>query len=313
MTVASQTKRPEDFDRFWDRMVGRCMQTPVRYRMEPAEFPSAGAECFDLYFQSMDGEWIHALYLRLRTPPVQKRPALLMFHGYTWNSGGFASKLQYTDLGFSVLAMDCRGQSGKTPDTARAAGNTVFGHILRGIEGAVEEMHYTRVFLDTVMLARVAADLPEVDPQRICTLGDSQGGALSLVCAALAPGIRRVACYYPFLCDYRMALSLPGPTAYDELNQYFRRADPLHEHAEELFEKLDYIDVTNFTPRISCRVLWFQGGMDDCCPVPTQQRAYEQLSGPKQKLLYPEYGHEIMPDSLDRVYTFFYHFCMEEL
>jgi cephalosporin-C deacetylase-like acetyl esterase len=43
---------------------------------------------------------------------------------------------------------------------------------------------------DTAQLARIVMAMPEVDPNRVGTMGGSQGGALSLVCAALEPRIR---------------------------------------------------------------------------------------------------------------------------
>jgi cephalosporin-C deacetylase len=46
-------------------------------------------------------------------------------------------------------------------------------------------------------------DMPDVDENRVGATGASQGGALTLACAALEPRIKRAAPVYPFLCDYR--------------------------------------------------------------------------------------------------------------
>ena len=45
--------------------------------------------------------------------------------------------------------------------------------------------------------------LPEVDADRVAATGGSQGGALTLACAALEPRIKRAAPVFPFLCDYQ--------------------------------------------------------------------------------------------------------------
>lgn len=295
---------PADFDAFWDTAMERDCAAPVSCILEPAAFRCPIAQCFHMTFPGAGGDRIHALYLRPAGAGKACHPALLMFHGYTWNAGGFAQKLSYVAMGFSVLAMDCRGQGGATPDRSAASGNSIFGHILRGIEGPPENLYYVRTFLDAAMLVRAAQSLSEVDPKKICTIGDSQGGALALVCAALQPEVRRAVCYYPFLCDYRLAASMPAPTAYDEIPQYFKRADPLHRTREEVFTKLDYIDIRFLAPRIRGKVLWFQGGLDTLCPPQTQLAAYNRLTCEKTLLCYPEYGHEVMPDSHDRAYRF---------
>ena len=59
------------------------------------------------------------------------------------------------------------------------------------------------IFLDTVQLARIIMEMPQVDAQRVSVMGDSQGGGLSLACAGLEPRIAKAAVDYPFLCDYK--------------------------------------------------------------------------------------------------------------
>ncbi|MEG1925902.1 MAG: acetylxylan esterase [Ruthenibacterium sp.] len=297
-------EKPENFDSFWDLEVEKLKQLPAKYTLATAPFVSPIANCFDLCFESFDKSKIHAQYLRPKCAVKAKTPVLLMFHGYTWNAGSYAQKLQYVSLGYSVLAMDCRGQSGASADNACTNGNTVFGHILRGIEGNAENLYYFKTFLDTAMLAQIALSMEETDSTKLCTLGDSQGGALSLVCAALVPHISRTVCYYPFLCNYALAVQQPSPTAYDEILQYFKRADPLHLKEKEVFRKLAYIDVRFFVNRIKAEVLWLQGAKDTQCPPITQAQAFEDINSKKEMLIYPEYGHEIMPDSYDRIYAF---------
>ena len=60
-----------------------------------------------------------------------------MFHGYTGDSGDWADKLGYVLAGFTVAAMDCRGQAGLSEDKGGVNGNTLHGHIIRGLEDAL--------------------------------------------------------------------------------------------------------------------------------------------------------------------------------
>jgi cephalosporin-C deacetylase len=56
----------------------------------------------------------------------------------------------------------------------------------RGI-ATPEAYYYRRLYVDAVRAVETAASLTGVDPDRIAVAGKSQGGALALAAAALAP------------------------------------------------------------------------------------------------------------------------------
>ena len=98
-------------------------------------------------------------------------------------------------------------------------------------------------------LAGIVMGLPEVDEGRVAAIGASQGGALTLACAALEPRITRAVSIHPFLSDYQRVWEMDlAQDAYAELTQYFRLFDPRHEREEEIFTRLGYIDVQNLVP-----------------------------------------------------------------
>jgi cephalosporin-C deacetylase len=166
-------------------------------------------------------------------------------------------------------------------------------------------MLYRQNFLDTAQLARIIMDMPGVDENRVGALGGSQGGGLTLACAALESRIKLAAPLYPFLFDYRRVWEIDlAADAYAELKDYFRRFDPLHRREEAVFEKLGYIDVQHLCPRIEAEVLMGVCLMDTICPPSTQFAAYNKISGPKSLLLYPDYGHEMPPGHEDRIFQF---------
>ena len=69
--------------------------------------------------------------------------------------------------------------------------------------------------------------MPEVDAARVGAMGGSQGGGLTLACAALTPTLKRAAATYPFLCDYQRVWEMDlAKDAYDELRTYFRFLRP---------------------------------------------------------------------------------------
>jgi len=297
--------RPADFDEYWARALAELRAVDPQLEFVPSEFQTPQVECFDLYFTGVRGARIHAKYVRPRH--VENRhPAVVQFHGYTGNAGEWHDKLAYASLGFSVLAMDCRGQGGESEDTGGVKGNTHHGHIIRGLDDHPDNLLFRHIFLDTVQLANIAFELPEVDPQRVYAMGGSQGGALTIACAALEPRIKKLAPVFPFLCDYKRVWEMDlAKDAYQELRTYFRHFDPLHEREDEIFEKLGYIDLQFLAPRIKGEVLMFVGLMDTICPPSTQFAAYNKMTASKQLVIYPDYGHENLPGSGDRTMQFF--------
>jgi cephalosporin-C deacetylase len=147
--------------------------------------------------------------------------------------------------------------------------------------------------------------LPEVDPKRVGAKGGSQGGGLTLACAALEPRIVRAAPVFPFLCDYQRVWEMDlARDAYEELDYYFRRFDPTHERENEIFTRLGYIDVQHLADRIDASVLMTTCLMDTVCPPSTQFAAYNKIRSPKEMVIYPDFAHEELPGNRDRIFEY---------
>jgi cephalosporin-C deacetylase len=297
--------RPHDFDAFWDKSLKELDGTKPNVEMKPVDvLGNTNAELFHLYFTGTGGARVHAKYLRPKGTK-KPRPAVLQFHGYNSGSGDWSDKLNYVNEGFAVAALDCRGQAGLSEDNSQVIGNTKEGHVIRGLDGPPEKMLYRQMFLDTAQLARIVMAQPEVDPTRVGSMGNSQGGALALVCAALEPRIARTAPIYPFLSDYQRVWEMDlAKDAYNDIRLYLRKFDPLHERFEEIFTKLGYIDIQHLAPRIKAEVLMAITLMDNICPPSTQFATYNKITSKKQELLYHDFGHEPLPMCNDRIFRF---------
>jgi len=296
--------KPADFDEFWDDGIQEMKMLDPKVELRPAEFQADFAECFHMYFTGVGGARVHAKLLR---PKEQSRPgpAVVMFHGYRGNSGDWLDKLPYVASGFTVAALDCRGQGGLSEDAGGVVGMTVMGHIVRGLDGPPERMLFRQIFLDTAQLAGLVMEMPYVDAGRVGATGMSQGGGLTLACASLEPRIRLVAAAFPFLTDYRRTWELDlAKDAYEELSYYFRSFDPLHKREEEIFTKLGYIDVQYLCRRIRGKVSMAVSLMDQICPPSTQFAAYNKIESDKSLTIYPDFGHEALPGNDDRVFQF---------
>lgn len=297
---AGCTPCPADFDEFWDNSIREMQAAASKVELIPGDFQVPFAECFDLYFTGVGGARVHAKYLRPKKSD-KPHPALLSFHGYAWNAGDWNDKLSYVAMGFCVAALDCRGQGGLSEDNGSVIGPTLRGHIIRGLDDKPEKMLFRQIFLDTAQLANIVMDFEEVDESHVCTTGQSQGGGLALVCAALEPRIKKIAPVHPYLSDYKRFWYLD---AQDELREYFRFFDPLHLREDDIFTKLGYIDIQNLMKRVKGEVMMATGLLDTVCPPSTQFAAYNKISSPKCVLLYHDYAHEFYPKLNDHIFKF---------
>jgi len=296
--------KPSDFDAYWADALKELDGVEAAPSIVPSDFQAPNADCFDLTFTGVKGARIYAKYLRPKHAE-KPHPAVLLFHGYSGNSGDWQDKLSLVSLGFSVFAMDCRGQGGKSEDVGGVVGNTLRGHIIRGLDAGAEHLLFRHIFLDTVQLARVAMAMPEVDSERVGVMGASQGGALAVACAALEPRIKRCVSVYPFLSDYRRVWQMDlAKDAYEELRLYFRLFDPRHEREDAVFERLGYIDVQYLAERIQAEVLMAITLMDNICPPSTQFAVYNRIASTKQNVVYPDHAHEGLPGFADEAFRF---------
>jgi cephalosporin-C deacetylase len=299
-----RTPRPADFDAYWEAGLAEMRAVDPQVELVPFPMDAPFAECFDLYFTGVGGARIHAKYLR-PTAAAAPHPAVVQFHGYTGNCGDWWDKLAYVGLGFSVAALDCRGQGGLSEDVGGVKGTTFKGHIIRGLDDAPERLLFRQIYLDCAQLAGLVMAMPEVDATRVAATGGSQGGGLTLACAALEPRIARVAPIFPFLCDYQRVWEMDlASGAYEELRTFFRQFDPLHQREAEIFTNLGYIDNQHLAPRIRGEVLMATGLMDTICPPSTQFAAFNKITAPKDVILYPDFGHEGLPGVNDTIFNF---------
>lgn len=303
LTYPGTNPRPDDFDEYWGRGLAELAAVDPETRIVPASFEVPFARTEHLHFTGTGGARVHAKLARPLSSDAPA-PAVLMFHGYGGEPPSWVDLLPYVARGFTIAALDVRHQVGLEDPAAPRTSFSLRHHVVDGLDDGPEQLLYRHVFLDTVRLADIVRGLDEVDTDRVATTGASQGGALSLVCAALVPEIRFVAAIYPFLSDYQRAWELNLETdPYDEITTWFRRRDPQHRRELEVFTSLGYIDIQHLMPRVRARVDLTVGFADQVCPPSTQFAAYNKITAGKSVRIYPDFGHEQLPGARDEIFT----------
>lgn len=287
--------RPADFEAYWKETLEEVEHAGTEYFLVPEPFPTKGVLCYHLYFKGIDGAKIHAKFLRPEKTEG-KIPAICVFHGYHHFSGSWYERLAFVYSGKAVLALDSRGQGGCSEDRIEGDTETLFGHIVRGVEDPdPKKLLFRYNYADCVQAVRILKSMAFVDETRIGLTGNSQGAGLCVACAGLEP-VKKIAVIYPFLSDFKRVYDMDLSNlsnAYRQFWWHFRKKDPYHQRENEFWTRLGYIDIQNHASHITAEVLWFTGMMDQICPASTQFAAYNKIVSKKEMRILPDFGHEL--------------------
>ncbi|MDR1118821.1 MAG: acetylxylan esterase [Bifidobacteriaceae bacterium] len=287
-----QVPSPEDFDEFWEATLAESRAAAWAPRVAPAAASLATLDVFDVEFAGFGGEPVRA-WLRVPKGVQGPLPAVVAYAGYGGGRGLPMENLLWASAGFAHFQMDTRGQGsvwtpGDTPDSG-VTGPSVPGFCTRGIDNR-DTYYYRRLFTDAALAIDAARQLPQVDPGRVGVYGGSQGGAMSLAAAALAPkDVRAVWASVPFLSDIRHAVEVTDALPYAEFTQYLACHRDL---AEAVFQVIPYFDGVNMARRAKAPATLTVGLMDEVVPASTVFAAYNNYAAPKDLVVWEFNGHE---------------------
>jgi cephalosporin-C deacetylase len=209
---------------------------------------------------SLDNVEIAGWYCRPRAsyiPPPY--PALLLVPGYISEP---TLPKSWAQAGYAAFGVAPRGKL-----RSQAQFNPGYPGLLTHNITDRNTYSYRGFYADAIRAVDVALSRPEIDNARIGVHGSSQGGALTVVVAALRADV--VACGAagaPYLTGFMDAAKLTHSNPYEEINDYLR----MHpDHLEAVTTTVSYFDCVNLAPLISCPMLVYIGLEDDVCPPET--------------------------------------------
>ncbi|MBR1400927.1 MAG: acetylxylan esterase [Prevotella sp.] len=277
------TVDPQDFDAFWQKALEEARWTSLQPTREL--LPERCTEEVNVYQVSFQNiRWGSRTYgiLCIPTKPG-KYPALLRvpgagmrpYEGDKWTAAKGCITLEIGIHGIPVtMTQDYYDK------LAQGALNCYWQFNINDRDAN----YYKRVFVGAVRAIDYIATLPEWNGEKLGVTGSSQGGMLSLVCAALD---KRVTCYgavHAAMCDHtaslqRIACGWP---------HYFYGKQ--HVDQKEV-EASRYYDGVNFARRITCPG-WFSFGYnDDVVPPTTAFATYNTVKAPKELHVYQQTAH----------------------
>ena len=283
--IQPMTREPADFDEFWSNAIEEVRRTSLdAKKVLLQERCTATQNVYEVSFRN--GRSGARVYGILSTPKAPgKYPAVLRVPGAgirPYNGGSIDDAIITLEIGIHGISVTMP-QEVYSNLNAGALNN----YMLINTNDR-DKHYYKRVFTGCVRAIDFIYSLPEFDGNTVGVTGGSQGGALSIITAALDSRIKFLAAYYPAMCDFEGYLNNRA----GGWPHYFRVAKPKPNEVETLA----YFDVVNFARRVKVPGWYSWGFNDDTCPPTSMYAAYNVIPGVKELDLYLNTGHWTYPE-----------------
>lgn len=271
--------KPDDFDEFWADILAQAAKIPLNATITPVPMRSTSTvEVFEVYYDSLDYVRVAGWYClpRERSTPL---PAIVYYPGYI--SEPSLAK-QPATLGYATFGAAPRGKLRSNRQYNPGYPGLLAHNIIDRHTYA-----YKGFYVDAWRVIDFLLEQPEIDSSRIGIRGGSQGGALTLLTAAMRPEVAAAAAGAPYLAGVIDAIDLTHTYPYQEINDYLRQ----HPESRAAITKTwSYYDCINFADRIRCPIIVNIGLQDNVCPPETGYAVFEHI-GAEEKKLYAYDGH----------------------
>ena len=281
------TKNPADFDTFWRTAIDEARQTPLHVDCKKVE--AYGTDETDMYLLKIKTDKRHSIYGYLSRPKAAgKYPVVLCPPGAGIKTIKEPMRnLYYASNGFIRLEMEIHGLNPEMTAEQFKEITTAFdyenGYLTNGLDDK-DNYYMKHVYVACVRALDYLCSLPDWDGQHVFVQGGSQGGALSLITAALDARVTACVANHPALSD--MAAGSANLTSG---YPHFKKESGAY--SEACMKTLPYYDVVNFARHIQVPVYMTWGYNDNTCPPTTSYAVWNVLTCPKESLLTPINEH----------------------
>ncbi len=300
-TIKPTMEDPADFDGFWSANKERLAKIPLDAKVTLLpEYGTAKTACYHVNLQNIGmGSAPSRLYGVLCEPRAAgKYPALLYVPGAGVRP--YRGALELAEQGLITFQIGIHGvpvtMEQSVYDALGAGALQAYWQF--GMESR-DRYYYKRVYLGCVRANDFLVSLPKWNGQDLAVTGGSQGGALTIVTAALDPRVKGLAAIYPALADTTGYLKNRAG-GWPHMFRADARGESPHRTPEKI-ATLGYYDVVNFARRVRVPGLYSWGFNDETCPPTSMYSAYNVIGAPKRLLLALETGHNNVPEQMERL------------
>ncbi len=296
INIKPTTTLPDDFSEFWDQAKQEASEIPIDAKM--TLLPDRCTENTNVFHVSIQNyKEDSRIYGMLAIPKKEgKYPALLRVPGAGVRP--YAPAIEMAEKGIITFKIGIHGiPVNMDPEVYNNMRKAAVDHYWFYNLDDRDRYYYKRVYLGCLRAIDFIFSLPQFDGERLAVNGGSQGGALSIVTAALDSRVKWLAAYYPALCDvtgYLNGRAGGWPHMFNEANANFNVKD-------DKIETSRYYDVVNFARNINIPGYYTWGYNDLTCPPTSMYAAYNVIPGEKELFLALDTGHWTYPEQRENM------------
>jgi cephalosporin-C deacetylase len=296
LQINPTVENPTDFDDFWNNALVDLAKVPMDAKM--TLIPERCTEKVNVYQVNLQNYKVGTrLYGILCVPKKEgKYPALLQVPGAGVRA--YAGDIANAEKGIITFQIGIHGipvtmDPSVYLDLGSGILNGYFNHNLDDRD----RFFYKRVYVGCVRANDFLTSLPQFDGVNLAVTGGSQGGALSIVTAALDKRVKNLGAFYPALSDvtgYLIGRAGGWP-------HYFDKGNMAYNNTKEKLKTLGYYDVVNFAKRVTVPGFYSWGYNDETCPPTSMYAAYNSITATKELFLALETGHWTYPEQNEKM------------
>jgi cephalosporin-C deacetylase len=296
LTIAPTVTNPADFDEFWNKTKTDLAKIPIDAKI--TLLPERCTEKTNVYHVNLQNFRVGArLYGILCVPKKEgKYPAILQVPGAGVRP--YAGDIANAEKGVITFQIGIHGiPVNLDPVVYNDLGaGGLNGYWSYNMDDR-DRFFYKRVYAGCVRSIDFLFTLPQFDGSNLAVTGGSQGGALSIITAALDSRVKYLGAFYPAISDVTGYLN--GRAG--GWPHYFDKNNVTVNNKKEKLETIAYYDVVNFAKRLKVPGYYSWGFNDETCPPTSMYASYNSISAPKELLLALETGHWTYPEQQEKM------------
>jgi cephalosporin-C deacetylase-like acetyl esterase len=274
---------PDDFEQFWKEKVAAAEAIALNPEVEKGKAQKTGVEYYKVRLDNINGTHVYGQLAKPAKPG--KLPGLVIFQPagmIPLPPNQVISRAMNGYLAFNIMAHDL--PMDESAEFYKKALETTHKNAIKIGADDREKSYFLRMYLGCYQAVRYLTTRDDWDGQTLIVMGASQGGMQALATAGLHPKVTAVIADVPAGCDATGVLA-GRFTGFP----YWRGWGS--EPNKKTIEVGRYFDVVNFAPRIKVPALVAMGLIDDTCPAMGVMSAFNQIQGPKERIIMPVSNH----------------------
>ncbi len=274
------TKRPKDFNKYWNNEKKRLRSLPIDVKSEPVKPSEAGFICFDVEINCTGPKPARGYFAKPESAKPGSLPIVLNVHAAgvkgSWCLSKPETALRYAKMGNGALSFDLNAHGMLNGQSQEYYNNLENGELKNywaiGLDNRSEN-YFRGMYLRLMRTLDFLCRQPEWDGKRIIVIGESQGGGQALVAAGLDHRVTAAVATVPAMCDFGRTLKgeqggWPNPFGYQTNKQ-------------EMMKTLPYFDAAHILKNSKATLVTEIGFIDVTCPSSSVYAAVNQAKGKK--------------------------------